>query len=457
MSEMKKDTFMQKMKNKGLVYASALVIAGSTGLVLLARGCPGSGVFAERPTLCEPVRGDGICCESESYPFERNPNGTIKMRGQDPVPNKAYSLEDCHNGDNRCQSQSSLADLRDAADRPVPRLMDKFLDGRPIALPLENEASPDCVMQAVRDAPCAALDAQNPQTINRPRMTGPRVLHNLRQRSQPEIEQMHMHPESLRLGDNYFVVMNNYEETCDATRPVCTPEMVEACFCPNHVECAPAPCGNGRIDSGERCDGSAAPTGCGPSTRCNSTCTTCNPAKRCGNGQIDPGERCDSSATPTGCGAGQSCAPGCKQCTGGETHSACRSEQCVSVPGPGRNACSTDEDCATEVPPPPPPQVGQCDGEVTARFQNRVSSTLLGSPGPARSAADTGGTANDKTVRATVSINIASGVANVTGITVSCADCSGGSLPASSINVGGIPIDRSTTCRTTVVVNIPPG
>ncbi len=483
MSEMKKDTFMQKIRNKGLVYGSAVVIAGCTGLVLLAKGCPGGVPFQARPSLCEPVRGDGICCESESSPFQRNPNGTIKMRAGQPVPNSDYSLEDCHFGDNVCQNQMNLADVRDAAGRPVARIMDKYLDGRAITLPLEDATSQDCVMQIVRDAPCGPLDATHTETINRPRMTGALVLHSLRQRSQEEIQDMHLHPESLRPGDNYFVVINNYEEVCtraDEALPLCLPTSVSACACPNHVDCAPTPCGNGRIDSGERCDQSATPNGCARNQACRG-CSTCAPVKQCGNGRIDPGETCDATASPTGCGANQTCAPGCRQCTGGETHSACRNETCVSVPGAGRNACSTDDDCITsacgnsrvdpgEACDPPNSAcgtngrcsstcscvetVGQCDAEVTGRFQNRVSSTLLGSPGNARSAAG----ATDQTVRASVGINVVSGVASVTGISLSCPGCTAGAaLPASSISVGGIPIDRSTTCRTTVVVNIPPG
>ncbi|MCI0503856.1 hypothetical protein L0Y65_04040 [Candidatus Micrarchaeota archaeon] len=106
---------------------------------------------------------------------------------------------------------------------------------------------------------------------------------------------------------------------------------------------------------------------------------------------------------------------------------------------------------------PPTNAGGPCDAEVTSRFQNRVSSSLLGNPGAARSAADTAGSAGDKTVRARVSISISNGVPSVSSISLSCPGCSGGSLSPGSVNVGGIPIDRSTTCNTTISVNIPPG
>jgi len=460
MSEMKKDTFMQKIKNKGLVYASAIAIAGCTGLVLLAKGCP-PGSFTERPTLCEPVRGDNRCCESESFPFQRNPNGTVKMRNGQPVPNPDYSLEDCHGGDNVCQNQGSLAEMRDAAGQPVSRIMERFLDGRQITLPLEDANSIDCVMQAVREMPCAAVDPANPQYIDRPKVTGLLVPHTMRQRTQPEIESMSLQPGALHPGDNYFVVISNYEEVCqqpgDALR-LCEATSLTACACPNLRACAQTPCGNSRIDQGEKCDGSASPTGCGTGTRCNSTCTQCNPVKQCGNGRIDRnlGERCDSTASPTGCNAGQTCAPGCQACTGGETHNACRNEQCVSVPGAGRNSCSTNDDCATEVPPPPPPPPPStgCPSEILGRFQNRVASSLSRRGDEARGATSA---SSSTTVRARVNIVITNGVPAVGSISLSCAGCSNGSLSAGSLSLAGIPIAPGTTCNGPLYVNIPPG
>jgi hypothetical protein len=100
-----------------------------------------------------------------------------------------------------------------------------------------------------------------------------------------------------------------------------------------------------------------------------------------------------------------------------------------------------------------PPSGGLCDSEVTSRFMNRVSSSLLGNPSAARSAAG----ATDQTVRASVSISISNGVPRVSAIRVSCPGCSGGALSPGTVSVGGIPIDRSTTCNTSISVNIPPG
>lgn len=102
----------------------------------------------------------------------------------------------------------------------------------------------------------------------------------------------------------------------------------------------------------------------------------------------------------------------------------------------------------------PPASGGACPGEVTGRFQNRVSSSLTGNPASVRSAA---GATPDTPVRARVTIAIVNGQASVQGISLSCSGCSGGSLSPGSLNVAGIPLDRSTTCTAVIPVTIPPG
>jgi len=443
MNQMKKDTFLQrakeKVRNKASLYMGVAAMGICVGAVFAAKNCgePGSP-FSQPPPLCENVRGDGICCESESYPLQRNPNGTARMKDGAPVPNPHYSLEDCHDGDNVCQSGAVLADVRDAAGNAVPRVMERFLDGRPITLPLESESSQDCIMQVVRDNPCGPRAPGTPD-LTRPRMTGPRVLHSLRQRAQTEIEEMHLHPESLRAGDNYFVVINNYEEVCtppDVVLPICTPTSVTACACPNHADCAPATappppptCGNAKLDRGEQCDPryrGRPRGGCEEGSRCTMSCT-CErlppPPPTCPNNRIDPGEQCDPP--------GSSCG------TDGTCNSSC---QCDERPAP-----------------PPITQVEECRSEVIARFQNRISNTLLSDPVLSQARQAAGRVSTDQAVTASVRIRVEGGVATVTGISLSCTGCAGGSIPPSSISLGGIPPGVNGPCVGGARVPLPPG
>lgn len=441
MNQLRNDTFMQKARqkigNKPSLYLGILAMGAAIGTVFAAKSC-GDGVTmsSSPPPLCESIRGDGICCEAESYPFLREQNGAVKTRNGTAVPNPQYSIEDCHDGDNVCQNGTALADVRDAAGGSVPRIMEKYLDGRPIALPLENENSPDCIMQVVRDNPCAARTAGIPD-LTRPRITGPRVLHTMRQRSQQEIEDMRLHPESLRTGDNYFVVINNYEEVCttpDVVLPICTPTSVSACACPNHADCAPAQappprtCGNGRADTGEQCDPrnrNRPRGGCGEGERCTSSCS-CErlppPPSTCPNNRVDPGEQCDPPGS--NCGTDGTC----------------------------NTSCQCDERQNVVVQPPE-----ECRSEVIARFQNRISNTLLSDPLLSRARQASGRSSSDQAVRANVSIRVEGGTATVTGISLSCTGCPGGSVPPSSISLSGIPAGVDGICVGRVAVPIPPG
>ncbi|MFH0885178.1 MAG: hypothetical protein V1861_05710 [Candidatus Micrarchaeota archaeon] len=441
MNQMKKDTFLQrareKVRNKASLYMGIGAMAICVGTIFAAKSCNEHGsIFSPPPPpLCENIRGDGICCESESYPYQRNPNGTTKMKNGAPVPNIHYSLEDCHDGDNVCQNSTKLAELRDAAGRPVTQIMDRFLDGRPITLPLESESSQDCIMQVVRDNPCGPRVAGIPD-LTRPRMTGPRVLHSMRQRGQQEIEEMRRHPESLRSGDNYFVVINNYEEVCtppDVVLPICTPTSVSACACPNHADCAPVipppppTCGNAKLDAGEQCDPryrGRPRGGCEEGTRCTLNCT-CErlppPPPTCPNNRVDPGEQCDPPGSS--CGTNGTC----------------------------NTSCQCDER-----PLQPPPDV-DCRSEVIARLQNRISNSLLSDPLLSQARQAAGRVSTDQAVNATVRIRVEGGAATVTGISLSCTGCTGGSIPPSSINLQGIPPGTLGPCVGGVRVPLPPG
>jgi hypothetical protein len=125
--------------------------------------------------------------------------------------------------------------------------------------------------------------------------------------------------------------------------------------------------------------------------------------------------------------------------------------------GSGRRTDRREPREPREVTPVAPPVSSgeQCPVEVTQRIQPRVSSSLMGNPSAARSAA---GADSNTVVRARVSIRVTNGTPNVTGIALSCPGgaCAGGSLSPGSINMAGIPLG-SVSCPTSVTVNIPPG
>ncbi len=256
-----------QVKNRRASYVVAAVTAVASAAVIFAR-CNGSGAGSEGIVLNEPVRGDKVCEQQESYPYMRNPDGTVKMEGDSPVINIYYSKEDCYKGDNVCDNDK---EVKDPAGNKVQDLLEKYVDGSSIKLPLEEEDSPDCVMAKAMEEPCGKLDSG--KEIKRHLVSFEEPY--LRQRTQKELESLYSG--EIVLGDNYFVTISHYEETCDKDLPLCSPEINAKCFCENHVDCAPAPiptCGNGKFDSGEQCDitNYRGKNACGESYYCNTAC-----------------------------------------------------------------------------------------------------------------------------------------------------------------------------------------
>lgn len=458
------------VKDHTAQYFATTVMVGAAVAVLSVRGC---GDHAT-PMHEDIVRGDGVCHQLESYPYDRNNDGSIKttngsrverpqdcatQQGNICVPNPRYSKEDCHDGDGVCDNSPDRAQLRDPAGNPVANLLSRDVYNREITLPLEGPASYDCLMQPARDQPCGAVDPSHP-VLTRPRIAQP--VAGLRQRTQEEwMSFIASHPPivqsqqpqppapaasgsaaqvpsaqaplpaagspSLRLttAGNYFTVLAQYQETCNTSLQICTPLSTEACFCPNVRECAeiqPVPvrvtCGNGRLDSGEQCDfRSRAPRG-----GCSDTHTACSrqcrciqvdprqPQPVCGNGVVETGEECDRN---TGCASGETCNSNC---------------QCESSPGPVN-------------------QSTRCPSDVMQRLAQRAYSNAQGNPGAVRDAA---GASSSNPVTINVSVHIEAGVANATAAAGTCVGCNppSGRRPISPtiFNLSAVPTGYQGTC-----------
>jgi hypothetical protein len=322
--------------NKAAWFTSTVAIA-ATAVFLFAQRC---GPMEEGPMPVTPTKGDRVCNEVEAYPYALNANGTIQMDEENkPVPNPHYSKEDCHKGDNVCDNNAQ--EVKDPEGNKVA-LMNAFTDGTAVARPLEDEHSPDCIMQAVKDSPCAEFAEDRSNVIpaeTRTRVTEETEL-GLRQRSRAEVEAMHADATAVQLGDNYFVVENAYNESCDANLPMCTPETTEACYCPNLEECVPDNCGNGTIekDKGEQCD-PGSPTGrraCKGGKKCAGNCQ-CVSTRVCGNGKLDREEECDPASLETrrACRDDTTCSNSCK---------------CQSACGNGRIDSDKGEECDPKYP-----------------------------------------------------------------------------------------------------------
>ncbi len=91
-------------------------------------------------------------------------------------------------------------------------------------------------------------------------------------------------------------------------------------------------CGDGILDTGETCDGSAG--SCPTGSTCQSDCT-CSPV--CGDNHVDSGETCDGTDASV-CNTGQSC------------RAATTTDECTCCGDgikQGSEECETNADCAT--------------------------------------------------------------------------------------------------------------
>jgi cysteine-rich repeat protein len=111
----------------------------------------------------------------------------------------------------------------------------------------------------------------------------------------------------------------NVNLTATATLEQCTESASVGFACPGG---SAGGCGNGQIDAGEACDGSALPPGTPSGSTCASNCLSIlPPPAACGDGIINGSEACDTNGAnpdvlPPGTPAGSSCAANCLSIVG---------------------------------------------------------------------------------------------------------------------------------------------
>lgn len=446
-----KRTALNAIKNHKAAWFTGTVAAAGIAIFLFAKSC--GGPLCEDPLPYTPTRGDRICEQVEAYPYQLNADGTIRQdeEGRNLL-NPYYSKEDCHKGDNVCDT--SAGEVRDPEGNLVTNLMSAYVDGTGVPSPLEDENSPDCIMQLVRDNPCAALAEDESNRISlqtRARITDSTDL-GRRQRTRAELVSMHENVTAVQLGDNYFVVENGYQESCDASLPICTPDMTEECSCPNHEDCAPDDCGNGTVEEGEECDPASRQgrRACRGGTTCSRACQ-CVDLRRCGNGRVEGNEQCDpgSEAGRSRCGENSTCARDCT-CHGREPVPECGNgrvdpgEDCDS--SAPNSSCGSGERCnsSCECEEHVDPQVGQCPGN-RVRNSDSLISRISGQVSTASGTLRDGLGASRVPVTVTVTVNIsASGVPSLRGAS---ARCGGSSCPQQPnlVSLAGLDLSGIST------------
>lgn len=450
-----KPTYFQRakdhVKNRHAAYAVSLTVAACTALVLFARDCG-----TRYTPMDEPIRGDRVCMQSEMHQVELDSHGRQKMDGDKPVLNRHYSPEDCHEGDRVWQNATKLSELRGPEGLPITDLMDRYLDGTEIRLPLENESSVDYPSHMAKEQPCAARGEDTPE-ITRDLIITKGQPARLVQRTLAEIEALHGRPESVRLGDNYYVTAYGRNEVCETSPPLCTAESNEECSCPNHISCRPAEaappphCGNGTIEptKNEQCDTkSRRPrNGCAPNHSCNNDCQCerdAPPPPSCGNSRVEADEQCDPPDSR--CGTNGTCTSSC-QCRERPPEPECGNsrveagEQC----DPPNSSCANGGTCNSSCQCQTPQPTG-CRAEVRRLIATRLNGQLSGPLLPRVRAQ-----AGEGPVQATATVRVVGGNASVVG---SVSLSGGGSIPGSEVRIGNV---GDANCQETVGVTVSGG
>jgi hypothetical protein len=430
------------VKNNWSSILVTTTVAACTAMVLFARGCGGiSG-----PMIEGPIRGDGVCEQSEAYPYEMGKDRLFKKdKNGAYAQNKSYSPEDCHTGDGKLQDR--MDDLRDMAGNKVTLQLRPGVKAESLGLP-EGQDSIDYRLSVVKEQPCIpGTPTKETPKISRPLVSakpGEMII-----RPMDEWEQMVRDPTSLppsvyslSLGWNSFKRPWLLEETCDTDPkvPDCAPNVNERCYAANHTSCPPrkaeppkavAKCKNGKWEKalGEQCDPTdkkAVRGGCDSGQKCTNACTCVKESEgpKCGDRKVDEGEDCDPPGTV---------------CTTGTAAGTCnKSCVCEEKPKP------INEDCPSHV---------KRNGELVAR----IGSALNGAAGELRSQL---GTSDDMTFGTSISVEGGTGRVSLNGVSASCG---GKSCPNSGVNVvstSGMNLDGITVakvendCKTTIYTKV---
>jgi|GEM_PF-6793521 len=216
--------------NAGAILTS-LTVVGCTALVLFGRCSP---KVEPRMDPDQPKNGDGICEQSEAYPWKMGPDRLFTREG-----NPNYSKLDCHEGDGVYDDSLNVRRMDGNTVPPVDAR------GQPIKLPLEGQDSIDYRWEMVHRQPCIpGTPGPGTPRLGRPLISakpGEMII-----RSREEWEQMVRDPTSLpksifdpATGNNGFKRPWLLQESCNPKFPDCTPNSNEPCFAANHPSCPP--------------------------------------------------------------------------------------------------------------------------------------------------------------------------------------------------------------------------
>ena len=475
-------TVKGRRKNRLAAAFAGVAMLGAAGLVVFGGK---HEVATEGPIPYAAVCGDRNCEQLESQPYLLNDDFTYRTDASGKkIVNERYCKIDCYKRDGVCDNNKENVFGPD--EYKVPELPEKYLDGKPVKVPLEGEADYDCQIKLITAEPCGAL-AGDKDPLTRPRMKEEMSIQpGLVQFSREQLEERHKKESGVEFGDNYFVsYFAGFEELCpdeakergikDEDIKVCSSESfgtVKECLCLNHQDCIvlPPTCGDGIFNpKKEQCDLSN-PQGkkaCGKDKICTKYCMCVKkPEEKCGNGKKDDGEECDYNG-PNTCEEGKKCNRLC-QCVGGGgpvcgdgqiTHD----EECD--PKSARDACASDEKCnaTTCKCEEKSKKVGLCPANIIGSAQAlkaNIGSRLRGNVGSIRSALGVQGV--PITVYVTIDVDT-NGTATIAGSTAVCGGeaCRIQTQPhqAAGITSAGLPTVTAPTekCRFTFSITLPAG